>query len=98
MRRTIWELLDELRRDGVTVVLTTHYMEEAERLADHVHIVDHGRLVASGTPLELTRGGSVATIRLVVTRPFPPGAPDSLRRVLGRRHRVTQVDDRSACS
>ncbi|NPC96300.1 ABC transporter ATP-binding protein [Nocardioides sp. zg-DK7169] len=95
MRRTIWELLAELRRDGVTVVLTTHYMEEAERLADHVHIVDHGRLVASGTPLELTRGGSVATIRLVVTRPFPPGAPDSLRRVLGDGTSVSQVDDLS---
>jgi len=95
MRRTIWELLGELRRDGVTVVLTTHYMEEAERLADQVHIVDHGRLVASGTPLELTRGGSVATIRLVVTRPFPPGAPESLRCVLGDATSVTQVDDLS---
>ena len=95
MRRSIWDLLAELRRDGVTVVLTTHYMEEAERLADHVHIVDHGRLVASGTPLELTRGGAVATIRLVVTRPFPPGAPESLRRALGEATSVTQVDDLS---
>ena len=74
-RRTTWELLEELRGDGVTVVLTTHYMDEAERLADRIHIIDHGRLVASGTPLELTRGGKSATIRLVVTRPFPPGAP-----------------------
>ncbi|WP_278255905.1 ABC transporter ATP-binding protein [Nocardioides convexus] len=41
-----------LRADGVTVVLTTHYLEEAERLADKVHILDQGRLVASGTPLE----------------------------------------------
>ena len=56
-RRTTWELLEELRADGVTVVLTTHYMDEAERLADQLHIIDHGRLVASGTPLELTRGG-----------------------------------------
>ena len=44
-------------RDGVTVVLTTHYMDEAERLADRIHIIDRGRLVAGGTPLELTRGG-----------------------------------------
>ena len=43
--------------DGVTVVLTTHYMDEAERLADRIHIIDRGRLVASGTPIELTRGG-----------------------------------------
>ncbi len=92
IRRTVWELLEELRADGVTVVLTTHYMDEAERLADRVHIVDRGTLVASGTPLELTRGGSVATIRLVVTEPFPPGAPESLATVLGAGTEVTQLD------
>ena len=86
-RRSTWELLEELRADGVTVVLTTHYMDEAERLADRIHIIDNGRLIASGTPLELTRGGESATIRLVVTRPFPPGAPESLRRTLGDGHR-----------
>ena len=41
----------------MTVVLTTHYIEEAERLADQVHIIDRGRLVVSGTPAELTDGG-----------------------------------------
>lgn len=92
VRRTVWELLDELRTDGVTVVLTTHYMEEAERLADRVHIVDKGALVASGTPLELTRGGARATIRLVVTEPFPPTAPESLRLALGDGTEVTQLD------
>ena len=50
-RRTTWALLEELRGDGVTVVLTTHYMDEAERLADHIHIIDRGRLIASGSPL-----------------------------------------------
>ncbi len=94
-RRTTWELLEELRHDGVTVVLTTHYMDEAERLADRIHIIDQGRLIASGTPLELTRGGRAATIRLVVTRPFPPGSPDSLRRALGDQTEVTQLDERS---
>src|SRR6478735_1510040 len=77
-RRATWDLLEELRHDGVTIVLTTHYMDEAERLADQVHVIDHGRLIASGTPMELTRGGSHATIRLVVTRPFPPGSPQLL--------------------
>ena len=94
-RRTTWELLEELRADGVTVVLTTHYMDEAERLADHIHIIDRGRLIASGSPLELTRGGSAATIRLVVTRPFPPGSPESLRRTLGEGTEVTQLDELS---
>ena len=92
VRRTVWELLEELRTDGVTVVLTTHYMEEAERLADRVHIVDKGSLVASGSPLELTRGGARATIRLVVTEPFPPSAPESLRLALGDGTEVTQLD------
>jgi ABC-2 type transport system ATP-binding protein len=98
-RRTTWELLEELRSAGVTVVLTTHYMDEAERLADRIHIIDHGRLIASGTPIELTRGGhsaeSRATIRLVVTKPFPPDAPDSLRQALGTGVEVTLLDELS---
>jgi ABC-2 type transport system ATP-binding protein len=67
-------------------------MEEAERLADRIHIIDHGRLIASGTPLELTRGGSSATIRLVVTKPFPADAPESLRSALGAKVEVTLLD------
>lgn len=91
-RRTTWELLEQLRTDGVTVVLTTHHMDEAERLADQIHIIDRGRMIASGTPLELTRGGT-ATIRLVVTKPFPDGAPESLRQALGHRLEVTTISD-----
>jgi ABC-2 type transport system ATP-binding protein len=91
-RRTTWEVLEELRADGVTVVLTTHYMDEAERLADHIHIIDHGRLIASGSPAELTRGGT-ATIRLVVTKPFPDGAPESLQAALGPQVEVTPIDE-----
>jgi ABC-2 type transport system ATP-binding protein len=82
-RRDTWRLLEELRADGVTIVLTTHYMDEAERLADQVHVIDHGRLVVSGSPYELTRAGGHSTIRLVVTEPFPPHAPESLQRTLG---------------
>jgi ABC-2 type transport system ATP-binding protein len=67
-------------------------MEEAERLADRIHIIDRGRLLASGSPLELTRGGGAATIRLVVTRPFPADAPESLRAALGDRVEVTLLD------
>ena len=49
-RHATWELVEALRRDGVTVVLTTHFMDEAERLADQVVVVDHGRVVAVGSP------------------------------------------------
>ena len=95
IRRSVWELLEELRADGVTVVMTTHYLEEAERLADRVHILDHGRLVASGSPLELTRGGTVATIRLVVTQPFPTGSPEALASALGPTTELTVLDELS---
>lgn len=56
-RRAVWELLRELRGNGVTVLLTTHAMGEAEQLADQVHIVDAGRISISGTVAELASGG-----------------------------------------
>ena len=55
-RLAVWDLVRALRRDGVTVLLTTHLMDEAESLADQVVIIDHGRRVATGTPAELTAG------------------------------------------
>jgi ABC-2 type transport system ATP-binding protein len=53
-RHATWDLIDGLRASGASVILTTHYMEEAERLADQVAVVDHGTLVAAGTPEQLT--------------------------------------------
>jgi len=53
-RHATWDLISSLRSSGATIILTTHYLEEAERLADWVVIVDHGALVAEGTPAELT--------------------------------------------
>src|SRR3954469_17626143 len=94
-RRATWGLLDELRRDGVTVVLTTHYMDEAEHLADQVHVIDHGRLIATGSPFELTRASGSSTIRLVVTEPFPPQAPASLQASLGDGTVVQAVNAQS---
>lgn len=55
-RRATWTLLDELRSAGVSIVLTTHAMDEAQALADHVYIVDAGRVTVSGTVAELTAG------------------------------------------
>jgi ABC-2 type transport system ATP-binding protein len=52
-RHAVWDFLKELKREEKTIVLTTHYMEEAEELCDRVGIIDHGKLIALGTPKEL---------------------------------------------
>src|SRR4051812_42032620 len=54
-RHATWEIVEALRRDGVSIVLTTHLLDEAERLADDVVVVDHGRVVAAGSVAELTK-------------------------------------------
>jgi ABC-2 type transport system ATP-binding protein len=58
-RRHLWDLVEELKQEGRTIILTTHYMEEAERLCDRVAIMDHGKVIALDTPKELiaTVGG-----------------------------------------
>jgi lipooligosaccharide transport system ATP-binding protein len=55
VRQELWSLIDGLRAQGVTVLMSTHYIEEAERLADVVAVMSHGKIVAQGTPAELVR-------------------------------------------
>lgn len=62
-RHAAWDIVGELRDAGVAVVLTTHHMDEAERLADHIVIMDGGRAVASGSPTDLTSGGARHQLR-----------------------------------
>ncbi|MFD8437287.1 ABC transporter ATP-binding protein [Streptomyces microflavus] len=62
-RRSTWDLVRELRGDGVSVVLTTHFMDEAEAFADDVAIIDAGRVITQGSPEQLCRGGAENTLR-----------------------------------
>jgi ABC-2 type transport system ATP-binding protein len=79
-RATTWRLVRELADGGVTVMLTTHGMDEAEHLCDRVAIVDHGRIVALGTPAELTRAAAVDE---VVFTSLPDLPTEELARALG---------------
>lgn len=54
-RRAVWQVINNLKKAGRSIVLTTHYLEEAEQLADRVAIIDHGRIIASGPPAEITQ-------------------------------------------
>jgi ABC-2 type transport system ATP-binding protein len=72
VRREIYDIIEELRRENKTIVMTTHYIEEAERLCDRVAIVDHGTVIALGTPRELKeRSGDKTRLEVRLARPEP---------------------------
>jgi ABC-2 type transport system ATP-binding protein len=74
VRREIYDIIEELRREKKTVLLTTHYIEEAERLCDRVAIVDHGTVIAMGTPRELKqRSAGTTRIEVRLARPLMNG-------------------------
>ncbi|WP_026196009.1 ABC transporter ATP-binding protein [Corynebacterium lubricantis] len=69
-RLMVWDLIDHMRADGMTIILTTHLMDEAESLADQIVIIDHGRIVAEGTPAELVTSGASQQISFHTNSPF----------------------------
>ncbi|HLB28980.1 MAG TPA: ABC transporter ATP-binding protein [Dehalococcoidia bacterium] len=72
-RRSLWELIRGIRTEGTTIVLTTHYMEEAQTLCDRVAIMDNGHIVALDTPERLIQGlGAPFHLRLLLSRPVEP--------------------------
>ena len=80
-REGVWQLVRRLADDGTTVLLTTQYLEEADALADEISVIDHGRVIAHGTPAELKQivGGQT-----VVVRPKDPQQADDVARLLAR--------------
>jgi len=91
-RHLLWDRLYSLKHDGVTLVLTTHYMEEAEQLCDRLVVMDKGHIIANGSPLELI---TTYVTREVVELRFPAGqAPEMAAKVDGLAQRVEVLADR----
>jgi len=74
-RRNFWSLIEEVRRRGKTLVLTTHYMEEAQRLCDEIVIADQGRIIARGTPGALVKEQFPASVVRLPLTAWPQGRP-----------------------
>ena len=82
-RANLWDQLRQFRDGGATVFLTTHYLDEADQLSDRVAIVDHGRVIALGTPDELKRRYSADTISVTPGPGAPEAAPVLARELAG---------------
>ncbi|HSZ38572.1 MAG TPA: ATP-binding cassette domain-containing protein [Trebonia sp.] len=93
-RLALWDLLGELHRDGQTILLTTHYMEEADQLCDRVAIMDHGRVLALDTPAALKRSIGADTIVTVRTTGDPERLGELLTAEVAGVARTRASDDR----
>jgi lipooligosaccharide transport system ATP-binding protein len=91
-RHVVWDRLFRLKQRGVTLVLTTHYMDEAEQLCDRLVVMDKGRIVAEGSPLELIRRFSTREVVELRFRTDPPS--DLAGRVDGLARRIETLPDR----
>ena len=91
-RLALWEILGELNRDGQTILLTTHYMEEADQLCNRVAIMDHGRILALDTPAGLKATVGADTIVTVRTAGDGTGLVERLERVVEGATRVRAID------
>ncbi len=75
-RRNLWDLIRKIKKEGKTIILTTHYMEEAQHLCDEIAIMDHGQIISRGTPTELIRRHSPLMKVILPRAHFMPYAKD----------------------
>jgi ABC-2 type transport system ATP-binding protein len=98
LRRQLWDYVRQLNREGVTVVLTTHYLEEAEELCDRIAIINHGRLIANETTRTLVGMAQEKAVEVTVDRDIgePPSAPcfDKVEMIGERTVAITYRKDR----
>ena len=102
VRQELWALIDGLRAEGTSILMSTHYIEEAERLADRVTIMSHGKAVAAGPPRELVREhagaeavevyGPPARLREVEADAQAAGLRDAAHRHVGRDARLSDAN------
>ncbi|WP_068263697.1 ATP-binding cassette domain-containing protein [Janibacter limosus] len=86
-RVELWDVLRDLVRDGTTLLLTTQYLDEADQLADRVCVIDHGQIIAQGTPLELKNQSGATSLVVTVSRHDEVSrAADLVRGVVGDLH------------
>ena len=100
-RRRLWELIRRMNLEGATIFLTTHYIEEAEALCHRVGIIDHGRLIALGSPLELRQQVGMVTVETLsnnkdVNYHYFPDRPAATAYVQGLPHEINAITIRDS--
>jgi daunorubicin resistance ABC transporter ATP-binding subunit len=85
-RQRVWDVIRELVGEGVTLLLTTQYLEEADTLADQIVVIDHGRVIAEGTPRELKNASKGARLLVTLAAPHSEAVPALQQLIEGRVH------------
>jgi ABC-2 type transport system ATP-binding protein len=91
-RRNLWEIIEKVKNEGKTIVLTTHYMEEAQHLCDEIAIMDHGRIIAQGPPQTLIRQHCKA---MTITIPVDHGEPAWFNPAMDMTRREDRIEIRT---